>query len=133
MSFLNITDPKKRDSIVADYLATIKILDINERSKELVRQDVLNRMFEPVVESTGKSTQVIAKELVPIREEMKTLNGRLALDTTGKIKDMKQQSQQQQPADDDHTPNVFDRYLLKYGGSRVLDKYFAIQRVGDNM
>ena len=28
---------------------------------------------------------------------------------------------------------VFEQYLLKYGGSsRVLDKYFAIQRAGDN-
>ena len=89
-------------------------------------------MFEPVVESTGKSTQAITKELVPIREEMKTLNERPALDTTGEVEDMKQQPQQQ-PADDDHTPNVFDQYLLKYGGSRVLDKYFAIQRVDDNM
>ena len=63
---------------------------------------------------------------------MKPLNERLALGTTGKMKDMKQQPQQQ-PADDDHTPNIFDQYLLKYGGSRVLDKYFAIQRVADNM
>ena len=63
---------------------------------------------------------------------MKTLNERLVLDTTGKMKDMKQQPQQQ-PADDDHTPNVFDQYLLKYGGTRVLDEYFAIQRVDDNM
>ena len=137
MSFLNITDPKKRDSIVADYLATVKRLqhrDINERAQDLVRQDDNNRMFEPVVESTGKSTQAITKELVPIREEMKTLNERLALDTTGKMKDMNQQPQQL-PADDDHTPNVFDQYLLKYGGSsrRVLDKYFAIQCVDDNM
>ena len=108
MSFLNITDPKKRDSIVADYLVTVNRLqhrDINERAQDLVRQDDLNRMFEPVFESTGKSTHAIIKELVPIREEMKTLNGRLAMDTTGKLKDMKQQPQQQ-PADDDHTPNV---------------------------
>ena len=53
MSFLNITDLKKRDSIVDDYLATVKILqhrDINERAQDLVRQDDLNRMFEPVIE-----------------------------------------------------------------------------------
>ena len=50
------------------------------------------------------------------------------MDTPGKMKDMKQQLHQH-PADDDHTPNVFDQYLLNYGGSRVLDKYFAIQHV----
>ena len=54
MSFLNITDPKKSDSFVADYLATVKSLqhrDIFERAQDLVRQDDLNRMFEPVLES----------------------------------------------------------------------------------
>ena len=52
MSFLNITDPKKRDSIVDDYLANVKSLqhrDINERAQDLARQYDLNRMFEPVV------------------------------------------------------------------------------------
>ena len=66
--------------------------------KVLARQDDLNRMFEPVVKSTGKSTQAIREELAPIREEMKTLNEHLT-DTTEKMKDAitaKQQQQQQQ-------------------------------------
>ena len=74
MSFLNITEPKKKYSIFADCLATVKRLqhrDTNEREQDVVRQDDLNRMFEPVVESTGKSTEAIIKGLVPIREEMK--------------------------------------------------------------
>ena len=96
----------------------------------MVRQDDLNQMFEPVVESTGKSTQAITKELASIREEMKTLNERLA-DTTEKMKDAITMKQQQQPTDD-HTSNVLEQYHLKYGRSRVLDKYFAIQHVGDN-
>ena len=86
MSFLNITDLRKRDSIVDDYLATVKRLqhrDINERAQDLARQDDLNRMFAPVIEATGKSTAAITKELVPIREEMKTLSERL-MDTIEK-------------------------------------------------
>ena len=86
-------------------------------------------MFEPVVESTGKSTEVITKELVPIREEMKTLNEHLA-DTTEKMKDAITMNQQQPT--DDHTSNVLEQYSLKYEGSSVLDKYFAVQHVGDN-
>ena len=130
MSFLNIKDPKKRDSIVADYLATVKRLqrrDISERAQDLVRQDDFNRMFEPVDKSTGKSTDAIAKGLVLIREEMRTLNQGLA-NTTEKMKDAITMKQQQPT--DDHRSNVLEQYLLKYGG--VLDKYFAIQRVGDN-
>ena len=41
--------------------------------------------------------------------------------------------QQHQIPSVDQESNVFEQYLLKYGGSsRVLDKYFAIQRAGDN-
>ena len=132
MSFLNITDMKKRVSIVADYLATLTGLqhrDINERAQYLVRQDDLNGMFETVIESTGISTGAITEELVPIQEEMKTLNERLA-DTTEKMKDAITMKQEQPT--DDHTSNVLKQYLLKYGGSRLLDKYFDIQHVGDN-
>ena len=62
MFFLNITDPKKRDSIVDNYLPNVKSLqhrDIIERAQDLARQDVLNQMIEPVVKSTGKSTQAM--------------------------------------------------------------------------
>ena len=67
-------------------MATVKRFqhqDINKRAQDLAWQDDLNRIFEPVVESTGKLTGAITKELVPIREEMKTLNERL-VDTTEK-------------------------------------------------
>ena len=79
MSFLNITDLKKRGSIVDDYLPTVKSLQHrDERVQDLARQDDLNRIFEPVVKSTGKSTQAIREELASIREERETLNGHLA-------------------------------------------------------
>ena len=72
-------------------------------------------MFEPFIESTAKSTGAIAKELVPIREEMKTLNERLA-DTTEKMKDAITMKQQQ--STNDHTSNVFEPYLLKIWNAR---------------
>jgi hypothetical protein len=80
MSFLNITDPTKRDAIVADYLATVKRLqqrNLDEKTQDLIRHDDLKEMFDPVVESTEKSTTAITKELVPMREEMKNLNENL--------------------------------------------------------
>ena len=78
-----------------------------------------------------ESQEAITKELVTILEEMKTLNERLA-DATEKMKDVVTMKQQQiLPIDQES--NVFEQYILKYGGSsRVLDKYVFIQRVGDN-
>ena len=83
---------------------------LTKERKIWLRQDDFNRMFEPVVESTGKSTEAITKERVPIREEMKTLNERLA-DTTEKMKDVVTMKQQQTPHIDQES-NVFEQYLL---------------------
>ena len=69
MSFIDSKDPKKRDVIVADYLATVKKIqqrNLNERAQDLVRQDDLQTIFNPVVESTEKSTEAITNELVPV-------------------------------------------------------------------
>ena len=63
---------------------------------------------------------------------MKTLNERLA-DTTEKMEDVVIMKQQHQTPSVEQESNDFEQYLLKYGGSsRVLEKYFAIQHVGDN-
>ena len=81
MSFLNIKDPKKRDAVVADYLATVKRLqqrNLNEKAQDLARDENLKEMFNPVVQSTAKSTEAITKVLIPLREEVKHLNENLA-------------------------------------------------------
>ena len=44
MSFLNIKDPKKRDAVVADYLATVKRIqqrNLNEKAQALARDEDL--------------------------------------------------------------------------------------------
>ena len=77
MSFFNIKDPKKRVAVVADYLATVKRLqqrNLNEKAQDLARDENLKEMFNPVVQSTEKSTKAITRELAPLREEVKHLN-----------------------------------------------------------
>ena len=49
MSFIDIKDPKKRDAIVADYLATVKKIQhrhLNDRAQDLARQDDLLNIFK---------------------------------------------------------------------------------------
>ena len=77
MSFLNIKDPKKRDAVITDYLATVKRLqqqNLNEKAQDLARDENLKEMFNPVIHSTAKSTKAITKELILLREEVKHLN-----------------------------------------------------------
>ena len=80
MSFLDNKDPKKRDAIVSDYLATMKRLqqkNLNEKAQDLTRHDDIERALKSVVRSTGKSTEAITKEPIPIKDEIKALNERL--------------------------------------------------------
>ena len=133
--FVNITDPKKREETVHAYLATVKRLqhrDIDERAKDLGRREDLNKKFEPIIASTGQSAKAVTKELLPIQEELKTLNERLQETTeemkkaVGRVEKKPQQQQQQRQR------NVLEQYLHKYGGTNVLDKYFRIQRIATN-
>ena len=65
MPFIDIKDLKKRDAIVADYLATVKKKktqrNLNERAQDLARQDDLQTIFNPVVESTEHQLKLSRK------------------------------------------------------------------------
>ena len=116
MSFLDIEDPKRRDAIVSEYLATVKRLQqrsLNEKAHDLARNEDIERKLEPVVRSTTKSTEAITKELIPIKEEIKALNERLEND--------REDQQQQQESQ----PNIVQAYYQKLSREK-LDKYFGV-------
>ena len=80
MSFYRITDPKKRDSMVADYVATLKRLkqrNFNERLGDLAHQSELNETLNPIIESHAKSSTAITNELKPMTKEISDLNKHL--------------------------------------------------------
>ena len=123
MSFLDIKDPKKRDAIVSDYLATVKILqrrNLNEKAQDLVRREDIERALEPVVRSTGKSTEAITKELIPIKDEIKALNERLE-----KRENNDREERQQQEQEDEDEENIVQLYYQKVRREK-LDKYFGV-------
>ena len=127
MSFLNIKDPEKRDAIVSDYLATVKRLqqkNLNEKAQDLVRQADIEHALEPVVRSTGQSTEAITKELIPIKEEIKALNKRLENQKNDPEK------RQQEESEDETLPNIVQTYYQKLPKEK-LDKYFGIIMEGD--
>ena len=80
MSFIDIRYPKKRDQIVADYVATIK--RVQQRSEDektvgLAKQVELESTFNPVIKATEQSTRSIQESLNPIHEELKTVSENL--------------------------------------------------------
>ena len=60
MSFLNIEDPKKRDAIVAEYLATVKRIqnqNFQDRAKDFAFKEGIEQSLKPVIHATATIMQ----------------------------------------------------------------------------
>ena len=76
MQFLKITDPKKRDFIVNEFLRKRQNIQQNflsERVGDLSTQYELSKLFKPVTEMQKDLKDGLLSELKPIREGMKNL------------------------------------------------------------
>ena len=76
MSFLKITDHKKRDFIVHEFLKTRQKIQENflsERVGDLSTQYELSKLFKLVTDIQKYLKEGLVKELKPIREGMKNL------------------------------------------------------------
>ena len=76
MSFLKVTDPRKRDFIVNEFLRTrqnIKQNFLSERVGDFSTQYELSKLFKPVTDMHKDLKEGLVSELKPIREGMKNL------------------------------------------------------------
>ena len=76
MSFPKITDPKKRDFIVNEFLKTRQNIQQNllsERVGDLSTQYELSKLFKPVTDMQQDFKEGLVSELKPIRAGMKNL------------------------------------------------------------
>ena len=77
MSFLKISDPKKRDKIVNDFLKIKRNIQINslvDRVDDLDSRREYEKIFKPITEKQEKTTEEIKKiEPLAIKEEPKPL------------------------------------------------------------
>ena len=76
MSFLKITDPKKRDFIVNQFLKTrqnIQHNSLSERVGDLSTQFELSKLFKPVTNIQQDLKEGFLSELKSIREGIKNL------------------------------------------------------------
>ena len=76
MSFLKISDPVKRDSIVKEYLELKKNIRDNllsERTGEQQLQTDLSKFFKPITETQKATAREITEGLKPIKEGIENL------------------------------------------------------------
>ena len=69
MSFLKISDPVKRDSIIKEFLELKKNIRDNllsERTREQQLQTNLSKFFKPITEMQKATTREITEGLKPI-------------------------------------------------------------------
>ena len=112
MSFLQIKDPKKRDQIVADYVATIRQIqerNEDEKSTGLAKKVELEQTFEPIVKATEKAAKEITDQLQNLPPVHSTKTTKKTWDETFKETALE--------------------YYLK--DKTNLDKYFGIQVIND--
>ena len=77
MSFYDIQDKDERDRTIEEYLALkdrIKKRNMDERIAGLQHEADMQDMFKPVLESNAEMANEITQDLVPIREELESLN-----------------------------------------------------------
>ena len=136
MSFLNITDARKRNEIVAEYLAVkkkIKNNDYNERIGNFSEQRTIEKSLDPVVQSTNASTEAITKQLLPIEKGIIEINKKMERDDK-KIKEepeekpiVKQESGEASDSEHDDDDNEWERMMYRFNFDKI-DEYFGIVR-----
>ena len=115
MSFLKITNPKKRDAVVADFIATKKRIlqrNLDERVKDVAQEEEIENLFKPIIKSNEKSTAAFQKELTPMQAELTNINNKVI-----------------KKEEDDLKLNKLEEYI--YFRFPEIDPYFSIYKVKD--
>lgn len=122
MSFIDITDPKRRDEIVKNYLATKKRIqqrNMNERAEDLAKEEDRNEMFRPIVDSSEKSSVKLHKELKELNKTLKPI-----IDIPMLVK------KEEDEEGEIYFPNKYERIIneIPYND---LDQIFGMRKVRD--
>ena len=79
MSFLKITDPKKREAMIREFIETRKRIKdnlITEKVGKMETQIGLEKLFKLITETQKTTTKETIGELKPISQSLKALEKR---------------------------------------------------------
>ena len=125
MSFLKISDPLKRDSIVKEYLELKKKIRDNflsERIGEQQLQTDLSKFYKPITEMQKATAREIAEDLKPIREGIEKLPG--SIQPTGEATEEEEEEEEE----DESVGEMAEYYLKVPSYSR--DEKIGIRKEG---
>ena len=126
MSFLKITDQKKRHFIVDEFLKTRQNIQQNflsERISDLSTQYELSKLFKPVMDMQ-KDIKGLVSELKPIREGIKNLPKAI---TFPQIPFIRAYDDDGEEEDDVFIGDIAEQYLGKFPTVSGVDKTFGLR------
>ena len=123
MSFLKISDPLKRDSIVKEYLELKKNIRNNllsERIGESELQTSLSKFYKPITETQKATTREITEGLKPIREGIEKLPEAIQ----SPVKATEEEEEKEEEDDEELIGEIAKDYL----NMEFRDKKFGIRK-----
>ena len=126
MSFLKITDPKKRDFIVNEFLKTRQNIQQNflsERLGDTNTQYELSKLFKPVT-NMQKDLKGLVSELKSIREGMKHLPKAATFPQFPSITAYNDDGEEEV---DVFIGDIVEQYLRKFAFASGADKTFGLR------
>ena len=128
MSFLKITDPKKRDFIVNEFLKTRQNIQKNflsERVGDSSTQHELSKLFKPVTDMQKDLKEGIVSELKPFREGMKNLPKVITFPQFPFITAYDDDDSEEE--EDVFIGDIAEQYLRKFATVSGADKTFGLR------
>ena len=134
MSFLKISDPLKRDSIVKEYLELKKNIRDNflsERIGEQQLQTDLSKFYRPITETQKATAREITEGLKPIREGIEKLPEAITFPPTqplGKATEEEEEEDEEEEEEDEEEDESFGEIARQYLNKQYRDITFGIRK-----
>ena len=129
MSFLKISDPVKRDSIVKEFLEIKKnIRDtlLSERTGELELQTDLSKFYKPITETQKATAREITEGLKPIREGIEKLPQAITFPPTQPLGEAPEEEEDEEKEEDDE--ELVGEIVYEFLNKPFSDKTFGIRK-----
>ena len=133
MSFLKITDPKKRGLIVNEFLKTRQNIQPNFLTKRLGDLSTLyelSKLFKPVTDMQRDLKEGLVSELKPIREGMKNLPKVITFSQFPSITAYDDDGEEEE---DVFVGDIYEQYLRKFASKCGTDKTFGLRDKDDKV
>ena len=134
MSFLKISDPLKRDSIVKEYLELKKNIRDNflsERIGEQQLQTDLSKFYRPITETQKATTREITEGLKPIREGIEKLPEAITFPPTqplGKATEEEEDEEDEEDEEEEEEDESVGEIARHFLSKPDTDKIFGVRK-----